>query len=383
MILVDQTRYAEALECFERALRLAPDSVTALSRKALLVDHLGERARARELLEQALELDPNDGHSRYNLGLHHLKYGEYAAGWDGYAARLNFQSFIGKHRRVPLPEWNGAPLEGRSVVVMPEQGLGDEIMFGSCIPELAARARHVVIECDAKLEAIFRRSFRQCTVVSRQRTIANDWLRRLDSAPEFQVAAGSLAQLFRRSLDAFPQRSFLEADPASVARWRAQLEALGPGRKIGLSWRGGVAYTGRRRRSLSLEQLLPLLRLPDIQFVNLQYTDVADEMRTLEARHGIRVHHWQEAIDDYDQTAALVCALDGVLTVCTAIVHLSGALGRPALVMAPFGADWRYGGSGERMAWYPTVRLIRQARLNEWGEVLQEAASRLRAGFPQ
>jgi hypothetical protein len=100
----------------------------------------------------------------------------------------------------------------------------------------------------------------------------------------------------------------------------------------------------------------------------------------LEARHALKVHHWQEAIDDYDQTAALACALDGVLTVCTAIVHLSGGLGRPALVMVPFGADWRYGAAGERMPWYPSVRLVRQQRVAEWGEVLREVSGRLSAG---
>ena len=103
-------------------------------------------------------------------------------------------------------------------------------------------------------------------------------------------------------------------------------------------------------------------------------------MRTLEQRHSVRLHHWQEAIDDYDQTAALVGALDGVLTVCTAIVHLSGALGRPALVMVPFGADWRYGAAGERMLWYPSVRLLRQGTVGEWGDVLQEVSRRLQAG---
>jgi hypothetical protein len=115
--------------------------------------------------------------------------------------------------------------------------------------------------------------------------------------------------------------------------------------------------------------------------VNLQYTDVHEELRNLEQRHSLRVHHWQDAIDDYDQTAALVCALDGVLTVCTAIVHLSGALGRKALVMVPFGADWRYGAAGERMPWYPSVRLLRQDRVGEWGGVLDEVAKRLSAGF--
>jgi tetratricopeptide (TPR) repeat protein len=376
MVLADLMRYDEALACFDRALQLAPQSVIVINRKALIVDHLGDRVQGLALLQQAARLAPNDDHAKYNIGLHHLKYGEYAAGWDGYEHRRRFESFVGKHRRFPLPEWDGGSLAGRTLLVQPEQGLGDEIMFGSCIPEVAAQAKHVIVECDAKLEAIFRRSFPQCTVVSRQRTLANDWVQRIEPRPDLQIAAGSLACRFRRAASEFPQhKGFLHPDPSSVTRWRAQLEALGPGRKVGLSWQGGVGFTGRKRRSLTLEQLLPILRLPGLQFVNLQYTEVGEEMRLLESRHGVKVHHWQDAIDDYDQTAALVAALDSVLTVCTAIVHLTGALGRPALVMVPFGPDWRYGAAGERMIWYPSVRLLRQRRIGDWSEVLQEVSS--------
>jgi tetratricopeptide (TPR) repeat protein len=376
MVLADLMRYDEALACLDRALERAPQWVMAINRKALIVDHLGERVQGLALLREAARLAPNDDHAKYNIGLHHLKYGAYAEGWDGYERRRSFESFVGKHRRFPLPEWDGGSLEGRTLLVQPEQGLGDEIMFGSCIPEVAARAKHVIVECDAKLEAIFRRSFPECTVVSRQRTLANDWVQRLEPRPELQIAAGSLACRFRRAEAEFPQQAgFLKADPASVAAWRTRLAALGPGRKIGLSWQGGVGFTGRKRRSLTLEQLLPILRRPGIQFVNLQYTDVGEEMRALESRHGVKVHHWQEAIDDYDQTAALVAALDSVLTVCTAIVHLTGALGRPALVMVPFGPDWRYGAAGERMIWYPSVRLLRQRRIGDWREVLEEVSS--------
>lgn len=376
MVLADMMRYDEALACFDRALALAPQSVVTINRKALIVDHLGDRVQGLALLQEAARLAPQDDHAKYNIGLHHLKYGEYAAGWDGYERRRSFESFVGKHRRFALPEWDGGPLEGRTLLVQPEQGLGDEIMFGSCIPDVAAQAKHVIVECDAKLEAIFRRSFAQCTVVSRQRTLANDWAQRIEPRPDLQIAAGSLACRFRRAAGEFPQHpGFLHADTESVAAWRARLAALGPGRKIGLSWQGGVGFTGRKRRSLRLEQLLPILRLPGLQFVNLQYTEVREEMRALESRHGVKVHHWQEAIDDYDQTAALVAALDSVLTVCTAIVHLTGALGRRALVMVPFGPDWRYGAAGERMIWYPSVRLLRQRRIGDWSEVLEEVSS--------
>ncbi|MGH8726094.1 MAG: tetratricopeptide repeat protein, partial [Burkholderiales bacterium] len=380
MILGDQMRYREALELFDRALAIAPQFAAALNRKALLLDHLGDRTQPLELLREALKLAPDDDYAHYNLGLHHLKYGEYAPGWDGYEHRRSFDSFIGKYRRFALPEWSGQPLEEHTVLVLPEQGLGDEIMFGSCLPDLAARARHVIVECDQKLEAVLRRSLPRCTVVSRQRTLANDWITRIEPKPDLLVAAGSLARRFRRQAADFPQQAFLKADAGAVSAWSSRLEAIGPGRKIGLSWRGGVGFTGKKRRSLSLEQLVPVLRLPGMHFVNLQYTDVRDEMRALEQRHSLRVHHWQEAIDDYDQTAALVCALDGVLTVCTAIVHLTGALGRPALVMVPFGADWRYGAAGERMVWYPSVRLLRQREVAQWGEVLDEVSRRLRAG---
>ncbi|HSA91148.1 MAG TPA: tetratricopeptide repeat protein [Burkholderiales bacterium] len=383
MILADQMRYDEALERFERALEAAPQNVVAINRKALLLDHLGERARGLELLREALRLAPNDEfvhYTQYNLGLHHLKYGEFAAGWEGYEHRRGFENFIGRYRRFPLPQWDGEPLAGRNVLVLPEQGLGDEIMFGSCIPDLAAEAAHVIVECDPKLEAIFRRSFPACTVVSRQRTLANDWITRVQPKPELQVAAGSLARRYRSRTEDFPQRPFLQADPARVAAWKAKLEALGPGRKIGLSWRGGVGLTGRKRRSFSLGELAPVLRLPGTHWISLQYTDVREELRQLESRQPLKVHHWQEAIDDYGETAALVCALDGVLTVCTAIVHLSGALGRPAVVMVPFGADWRYGGEGERIVWYPSVRLVRQRRVGEWSDVLQEVSRRIGTG---
>jgi hypothetical protein len=339
----------------------------------------GRLAEADASARRALAIAPDDAVAHQNLGVTLLKGSSFAEGWEHYEWRTKVDELASVYSRFPYPAWDGGSVTDKSVLVYAEQGLGDEIMFGSCVPDVAAQARHVVLECDQKLEAIFRRSLAGCTIVSRQRTYANDWVNRIEPRPDLYVAAGSLARRFRRSLDAFPQRPFLQADPARVAFWKSRLDALGPGRKIGLSWRGGIGLTGRKRRSFSLEDLLPILRLRGLQFVNLQYTDVREEMRTLEQRHGVRLHHWQEAIDDYDETAALVCALDGVLTVCTAIVHLSGALGRPALVMVPFGADWRYGGEGERMAWYPSVRLVRQREVGQWSDVLAEVAQRLRS----
>jgi ADP-heptose:LPS heptosyltransferase len=113
--------------------------------------------------------------------------------------------------------------------------------------------------------------------------------------------------------------------------------------------------------------------------VSLQYTDCRAEIAAAERRHGLSVRHWQEAIDDYDETAALVAALDAVVSVCTAVVHLAGGLGRRALVLVPYAAEWRYGTAGEVMPWYPSVRLLRQAAPGAWTNVLERVKDELLA----
>jgi tetratricopeptide (TPR) repeat protein len=378
MVLGDQMRYEEAFARVEEVLAHHPDSARALATKSGLLDATGREAEAQAMLHSAVKLAPDDVDLGYTQGLLQLRHGNFAAGWNGFELRRRKDNFIGRYRKFPFPEWNGAPLEGKTILVYPEQGLGDEIMYGSCIPELASRAAHVVVECDHKLGELFARSFPRCTVAPRLRTLANDWVTRLDPSPDYQMPVGSLPGHFRRRLEQFPRHSgFLKPDPSKVEEWRERLATLGPGPKIGLSWQGGIGHTGKARRSLSLEQLLPVLTLPGVQFVNLQYTDARAELQNLESNHGLRVHHWQQAIDDYDETAALVCALDSVLTVCTALVHLTGALGRPALVMVPFGSDWRYGARGEAMPWYPSVRLLRQEKIGDWIGVLERVVARL------
>ena len=377
-VLADQMRYDEAFALLDKVLARDPGSAVALATKGVLLDLTGRAAEAREVLAAALARDPGNTDIGYNLAICRLRHGEFAEGWQGFELRRRKANFIGRYRKFPFAEWNGERLAGKTILVYPEQGLGDELMYSSCITELAAQARHVALECDPKLDALFTRSFPGCTVIARRRTFVNDWVEHIEPRPDYQMPMASLPGFFRKTREAFPEHSgFLKADPEKVSRWQARLAALGPGAKIGLSWQGGVGHTGKTRRSLSLEELLPVLRRPQAHFISLQYTDVKDEVESLERKSGIRVHHWQEAIDDYDETAALVCALDRVLTVCTAIVHLTGSLGRPALVMVPFGSDWRYGASGERMAWYPSVRLVRQERIGDWRSVLEKASASL------
>ena len=161
--------------------------------------------------------------------------------------------------------------------------------------------------------------------------------------------------------------------------WRGRLAALGSGVKVGISWQGGTMKTRRPLRSLLLAQWLPILRAPGVNFVNLQYTDCSQEIAEFKSETGIEVVDWQDARDDYEHTAALVSALDLVISVCTAVVHLGGALSKPVWVMAPYSPEWRYGIAGEKMPWYPSVMMFRQPRYGAWEPVIERVAHQLDA----
>jgi ADP-heptose:LPS heptosyltransferase len=235
----------------------------------------------------------------------------------------------------------------------------------------------IVLECDARLVPLFQRSFPEITVYARRPEDDADWLSELEPV-DVQIALGSLPQHYRRRAEDFPRRAYLRADPARVEHWRQRLAALGPGRKVGISWRGGTVNSRRALRSIPLAQWLPILQQPGAQFISLQYTDCRSDLADLQARHGATVHHWQEAIDDYDETAALVAALDLVISVQTSVVHLAGALGRRVWAIVPRSPEWRYGNRGETMPWYADVHLVRQRQAKGWEECIDTVSARLR-----
>ena len=243
-----------------------------------------------------------------------------------------------------------------------EQGIGDEIMFASCVSDLLATGVACTLACDPRLATLFTRSFPGARVRGIDSPDA------LASEPcDQQAALGDLPRVLRSRAEDFPVHAgYLRADPARVAHWRRELDRYGDGPKIGISWRGGTPLTRGSVRSLKPGDLAPVLGLPGLTWISLQYGEVDADLAALFDTHGIAIQHWASAIDDYDETAALVCALDLVVSVCTAVVHLSGALGRDAWVLTPSAAEWRYGRRGESMPWYPSVRLFRQQAEGDW-----------------
>jgi len=368
LTLRDQGAPQQALLILDRALELEPNHVEALFNKALALTDTGASASAYELIERVLALDPEFAQAHLQRGFMLLKRREFAAGWREYAWRVRIPE-IDHWQDCPYPLWQGETLDGKSVLVQAEQGLGDQIMFASCLPDLLRRARRTIVECDPRLAGLFARSFPAATVYRLRAKGKPEWSR--EPAADFKVRCGDLPRMLRNDDADFPRHSgYLVSDAARVAGWRARLAKLGAGLKVGLSWRGGTPGTGQAARSLALDTLLPILRVPQANFISLQYGNVNDEIADLAAGHGIELSVWPQTMADMDDMAALIANLDLVITVCTTAAHLCGALGKTAWIMVPAVAEWRYLESGSQIPWYPALRLFRQPRIDEWNEVI-------------
>lgn len=346
---------------------------------------LGYEGRTDEVIavcDRLLETQPDLQEARLNRALALLKKGRFGEAWPDYASRKHTRSNY-LPRPYAYPEWQGEPLAGKTVLVYGEQGLGDEIMFASCLPDILGQAGRCIVDCSPRLDALFARSF-PAALVHGAEQIDRDvsWLQALGMI-DYQIAAGSLPRLVRRGIDDFPSHEgYLHANPERVDYWKGRLHANGPAFKVGVAWRGGMASTRRSLRSLDLTQLLPVLQMPDVHFVSLQHDATSEEVAAFSASKDVLLDHWPQVVADLDETAALISALDLVVTVCSATVHLSGALGRPAWVMVPAVAEWRYLDSGDTMPWYPSIRMFRQGQAGNWQSVTREIAGELLAVRP-
>jgi Flp pilus assembly protein TadD len=377
-------RLEEATALYESILRRDPHSARAKGGLAATLADRGQFTKPKALFEQALTALPDDPGIRFGYALVLLRSGEFAKGWRHYESRWRTgPAPQAIERAFTQPRWKGESLEGKTLLVCCEQGLGDELMFSSVLPDILRESDHCIVECDARLASLFRRSFPTATVFGVDRS-QPEWNRALErnahSLPAFDywTPAGSLPLHQRSVAERFPKHAgYLVADSARIDHWRSRLAELGPGLKVGISWRGGTVLSRTNNRSIPLDALRPILATGGAHFVNLQYGDASAEISAFTAATGIPIHHYQEAHDDYGETANLVGALDLVISVCTAVVHLCGALGRPVWVMAPSVAEWRYGHEGPSMIWYPSVRMFRQSTAGAWEPVITQVTRTL------
>ena len=360
-----------AESCFRQALSLDSSCDEARANLGLALQEQGLFDAALAHYDDALTRTPHFPEFRWNRGIAHLIQGNFAAGWADYEFR--FDRRHGRSRRsFPFPPWDGDFRLQGALLVYAEQGLGDEIMFASCLPQLTDRGMAVVLECNPKLESLFRRSFEQIEVRGQPRGNDRSWLNEFPSLSR-QVAIGSLGRWLRSDMLQFPaHRGYLKADPARIEKWRERLASRGDRLSVGLLWRAGTMKTRGSQKSIPLETLRPVFDLPGVHYICMQH-DLRGEERELLAAHGSSVSIWPEALTDLEETAALCAALDLTIAVPATNAHLAGALGRPTWILLSASPEWRWLWRGESSPWYPAARLIRQRRSGDWRSVVEDA----------
>jgi hypothetical protein len=317
-----------------------------------------EHAQAIEWARRALALDADCNSAKAVLAMSSLALGDWATGWDNYEATLG-----GKFRKEVQFQnegrWSGEP--GKTVVVYGEQGLGDEIMYASCVPDAAKDAR-VILECDPRLEGLFRRSFPQCEVYGTRRKEA-PWLdgKTIDA----RCSIATLPKFYRRKTADYPGTPYLMADPDRVYQWLALFKSWSDKPRIGLCWSGGSKHNRPQARAIGLEAFRPLIESMDAEWISLQYKDPTAEIEET----GLPVKHFKRACEsaDYDDTAGLLGALDMVIGVHTSAHHLAGALGVPGVILVPDQTLWVYENS---FPWYGSAKLFRKTKTETWKQTI-------------
>lgn len=356
-------RAQEAVPAFDAALA----SGGALAAEILLLrgatrEELGDFAGAEGDFERAVACDPSSARARMSLGMMHLARGAYATGWALFEARHELAGEVPSRLPPAIPVWDGRePLAGRTILLCAEEGLGDMIQFVRHVPALQARGAKVVLAVPVELEALFAASFPDAGVVTSLAHAAADCCLPIVSI------AHRLAVDPDRENAAVP---YLRAPAERLPRWRRELDAV-PGRRIGVCWAGNPQHPNDRLRSLPVADVrLPVA--PGERWISMQ---VGAEPGSLPAG----VEALPLSVADFADTACAIACMDLVVCVDTSVAHLAGALGKPAWVLLPVAADWRWKRDATHSSWYPTARLFRQPRRGDWKSVLDEVRRALDA----
>ncbi|HEY7657706.1 MAG TPA: tetratricopeptide repeat protein [Burkholderiales bacterium] len=382
-------REDEANDSFRHAIKLQPRNPGFRARfaEALLAQHVWDESSQQ--FRRALELKPGFADAQYGLALLQLFRQEFEQAWPGYERRIESSEYRRKNFRSKasslilyerLRRWRGPTEAGiGEVAIWAEQGIGDEVLFSTLIPELIERNVPVLYEVDRRLLGAYQRAFPAVRFLARE----DPPQEALQQASRV-LAAGSLPHMFRRSRADFARQRarLLSALPERVACYRERLETLGPGLKVALSWRSTRTGWFVMKKNAPLADFGPLLKLAGARFVDVQYGDTTPEREAVEKATGVRLMRFED-VDHYNDLEGLLAILEAcdlLITTCNATAHFAGVLGKRTWLLYP--ADrapfhyWAHGGD-HRCLWYPSVEIVSASELTDWNALAQHAASKL------
>lgn len=362
-------RLDEARVAGERAVALnaLPEALVDL---ADTLGALGEFAGERALLERAVAKRPALARAHLGLAQALLADGEFTPGWMEYEWRYKLPTTQDALPKFKQPQWNGMRLDDSRLLIVAEQGFGDCFQFARYLPLVSQRVKRVFLGVGPEIAPVLK-------------TVGGNFVcyERWEHIPpfEYQITLSSLPLVFGTTVETIPSRGpYLFADEAKAAAWKAKLAAAAGGRRtVGFVWQGRPSHPNDRIRSVGLGPLSRLIEQEGILPVSLQVGAGREQL----AQHPMkaRVFDAADGLKDFGDTAALISALDCVVTIDSAIAHLTGALGRPGFVMLPNVAEWRWMRERGDSPWYPTLQLVRQGADARWDGVVQRIVDRLSA----
>jgi len=370
---------------FRRMIVDAPADARGYNGLGMALEAEGALEEAADLYRRAIQRAPAFADARHNLALLYLRCRNFSGAWAEYEHRCEPSGYRDNLRKDPasvalfekIPRWTGRPVEG-AVGLWSEQGIGDQILFSTMIPELAETGQPFIYEVDGRLLPAYRRAFPQLRFV------------KMTDPPDSTLTAaaaalfcGSLPGLFRPTVDSFARQpcGFLRAAPERVTHYRSR---IGDGFRIALSWRSAREGRLGRSKSVNLADFAPFMAVPGTRCVDVQYGDTVAERAQLMQAGGAGLLHFDEVdyYHDLDGVLAILEACDLLITTSNANAHLAAALGKPVWLLypgerAPF-HYWAHGGD-HRCLWYPSVEIVSAPELDDWPQLIAHAAEKLRA----
>lgn len=361
-----RSRFDEAIASYEKAVTLKTDYAVGISNLGTTLQMIGRREEAMDCFDRALALDPNLANAHSGRSLILLLEGKFAEGWREYEWRWG--SSDTKIRPPPGRPWRGEDIRGKNLLVYAEQGFGDSLQFCRYLPILHERGANLQLRVPPQIESLISHSMPWLDVSSRT----------TGTKPyDMHVALLSLPGVMGTRLDNIPaQVPYLRAREEDVASWRDVI-ADDQRLKVGIVWTGNLKHLNNPFRSVPMNNLAQLLAVEGVQFISLQVGKGVAAAEQLEP--GSITLPAQERYSSYAATAGLVENLDLVITICTSVAHLTGALGKPLWVMIAKVPDWRWMLDREDNPWYPTARLFRQKVRSEWEELVERVRDELAA----
>ncbi len=385
--LLSKGRQEDAIACFTTAIEIEPGNTDVYVNLANTFKEMERFEEAETICRQALALDAGQADIHFVLSLVLLRTGRLQEGWQEYKWRWLSTEFKTAPRAFSRPLWDGSDLNGKSIALWGEQGIGDEIRFAGIIPDILDKGADITIECDPRLVGLFERSFGGARIIGR----ADDLSVAFEETCDYQLPVMDLAGFFRPTIDSFPPSPYAYLKPASdrLEFWHRRLAELGPRPKIGILWRS-IILSGdqsqaveRSRDYATVDELEPILSTGGVDFINLMYAECREDRARIKELYDIDLHTWDDIDlkDDQDDLAALISGLGLVIGPSTSTTYLAAALGVPVFDFCTPGSATEMLGHPEAPGLAPSMRYFFKDYKDPWQPVMADIAAELKSMF--